>query len=163
MTFPLDVFEKIQKEHKAYYKKNHGLVIKTGTHLGASVIKLLKDDWTTDDHLKIKNTTGVFFGIWVDHIGKFSGVVQYNIHALKLARLGDHKIKARNFAESFRKQTKKQISDWPNVSTDHGPLTLLQGSFPFSESSLEAQCMKRMEAFVKLSPVVDAMLKSHLK
>ena len=146
MTFALEVFEKIQKEHKASYKKNQGLVIKTGTHLGSSVIKLLKDDWTTDDHLGIKNTTGVFFGIWVDHVGKYSKVVQYNIHALKLARLGDHKIKARGFAESFRKKAKKQISDWPNVSTDHGPLTLLQGSFPFSEASLEAQCLKRMEA-----------------
>ena len=163
MHVPLEVFQKIQREQKSAYKKNHGLIIKTGTHLGASVIKLLKDEWTIDDHLSIKNTSGIFFGIWVDHISKYADVVQYNIHAFKLARLGDHQIKAREFAESFRSLVKKQIVDWPNVTTDHGPLTLLQGSFPLVETKLESQCLKRIEAFVKLSPVIDAMLKPHLK
>ena len=163
MPIALDVFLKIQKELKTDYLKNHRLVIKVGTHLGASVIKLLKDSWTIDDHLSIKNTTGVFFSIWVDHISKYSDLVQYNVHALKMSRLGDHKIKSRGFAESFRSQVKKQIVDWPNVSTDHGPLTLLQGSFPFSEVNLEAQCLKSMEAFVKMSPIIDQVLKPHLR
>ena len=163
MSFALSAFQKIQSEHSQEFKNHYNLVIKTGTHLNSSVLKLLKDNWTLDDHTLIKNTCGVFFGLWLDHAGRHSNTVQYNIHAIKLARLGDHKIKARDFAASFRKTVKRDVKDWPAISFDFGPLTLLQGSFPLIEDQFEKACITRMSEFVKLCPIIDGLLANHQK
>ena len=158
----LTVFESIQQEYTDRFRREHQLRIKTGIHLGASVVKLLKDDWTLDDHHVLPATAGVFFSLWVDLAGSNRRTVMYNIHAFKLARLGDRKIKARAFANDFRKRAAKLIAAWPAVSTDHGPLTLMQGGFPLREQQLRQDCLDRMTAFTELCPTIDALLAPHL-
>ena len=51
----------------------------------------------------------------------------YNIHALKLRQLNGYSIASRKFAESFRVRFAEFEQQWPNVSLNYGPLTLMQG------------------------------------
>jgi hypothetical protein len=141
---------------------DHGLIVKTGHHLNSEVIKLLRPHWSLDDSSKIENYTGIFFSLWIEDEEKKRNVVMYNIHAKKLVRLGDHKIKARQFAEHFRKRAKNLLVDWPNISCDHGPLTLFQGYFPMSPVTFEQDCTTRINAFTKLIPLIDELLQPHL-
>ena len=162
MPFALDNFRAIQTEHSAHLLRDHQLVIKTGTHLNSSVLKLTKDRWTNDTHESIRNETGIFFALWVELAGKNCDTVMYNIHAFKLRKLRDHKILARDFAERFRIAVRQKVKDWPSISFDYGPLTLLQGHFPQSESTFEKDCLDRIKAFACLCPIIDGLLESRL-
>jgi hypothetical protein len=162
MTAIHQVFAELEARLGPELHREHGLRVKCGQHLGADVLKLVKDSWTPDSHEEIGNRTGVFCALWCDLAPDPPRLVHYNIHALTLARLGDHKIKARALAQTFRQQAKHSYADWPGVRTDYGPLTLLQGAFAYRGPHLFEDCRARIAGFAAISPVIDALLAPHL-
>lgn len=82
----------------------------------------------------------------------------YNIHALKLRQLHGYKIESRKFADTFRALFKTLEDQWPNVSTQFGPLTLIEGWLPLDIPSLPHQLTRLADIFLTLEPLIDITL-----
>lgn len=144
-------------------RSRDGLVCKQGSYKACSVLKLQKRSWTNDPMDRLENTSGVFFSIWTNEtlIGK--NRAHYNIHALKLRELEGYSITSRGFAMDFRKGFASMRSDWPNVSVDYGPLTLMEGWIEIDSVHFEEDILRLMERFQTLSPLIDRLLESRQK
>ena len=159
-----DVFSDIRDE----MEEEHSLVVKTGCrtqdeHPGnkwgdIALIKILKDEWSTSPPEQLGNN-GVFFAIWVapKHIKKRRAM--YNVHALHLAKALGYKLRANDFASSFRTRVHDEIQSLPNVSTKFGPGNLFQGHVDADITNLKERCMPLIETFVAIHHVVDDLLK----
>jgi hypothetical protein len=119
------VFAKIKARFDE--RDNDGLMCKQGFYKHCSVLKLQKSSWTNDPMGQLQNKTGIFLSIWIDEKAASKSRANYNIHALKLRQLEDYAITSRNFADDFRDGFARKREAWPNLSLDHGPLTLMQG------------------------------------
>jgi hypothetical protein len=82
---------------------------------------------------------------------------------LKLRQLAGYSITSRDFANDFRNGLASMRKTWPNVSMDHGPLTLMQGWIEIRSNSFERDILVLMEGFQRLSLLIDRLLESRLK
>lgn len=139
-------------------QSRHGLVCRRGFYKDCCVVKLQKASWTNDSMKEIQNESGIFFSVWSDSVSLSRGRVMYNIHALKLRLLKGHVITSRDFADNFRKNFTPARPDWPNVRTDYGPATLMQGWVESAPGPLFRNIFALMEHFVALSPLLDHLL-----
>ncbi len=137
-------------------KNANGLVCKVGRYHGCAVIKLQKPAWTNDSMRKVPNQTGVFFSVWIDP--KSIGVARYNIHSLKLGKLKHHHIITGDFARAFRRAFARSIKSWPNVRTDYGPQTLMQGWIESHRPRFERDVTALLNRFQLLCPMIDRFL-----
>ena len=124
----------------------------------SAVLKLQKRQWTNQPPLPGPSEAGVFFSVWVDAKGLKQGRAFYNIHALKLRSLEGHAIQSRDFASAFRAGFTASASEWPNVSTDYGPQTLMQGWIELDAVRLESDVAALVRRFVALAPLIDTLL-----
>ena len=131
------------------------LVCKVGDY---PVLKLLKSTWTNDAHDRIGNGTGVFFSVWESDRDTEQDIVLYNIHALKLRQLAGYRLESRKFAFAFRDEFMPHAEKWPNVRTDFGPLTLMQGWIPRRPKQLAHDIVNLAHQFCELVPVIDRLL-----
>jgi len=142
-------------------ERNHdGLVCKDGFYKACSVLKLQKTSWTNDPMDRVQNTSGIFFSIWMNKESARKNRANYNIHALKLRQLEGYSITSRDFANEFRKGFASTRNNWPNVSVNYGPLTLMQGWIEVDSNSFEEGVLFLMERFHHLSPLIDRLLES---
>lgn len=149
----------VEKKQSPGLKKNFGLVCREMPYGDDSaVMYVAKDSWTNRFDPERDRTRGIFFSSWVSHELMKKGVFAYNIHAMKLRELPGYKLQGRRFAEEFRARVADDISDWPNVSIDHGPLTLLQGDDTFSEDTFADQVTARIDAFTTIHHHLDELL-----
>lgn len=132
------------------------LICKQGEYDGCAVLKLQKASWTNDPMDQVKNKSGVFFAVWIDT--KAPDKLRYNIHALKLRQLEGYSMTSRDFADEFRKNLKPMLHSWPNVSIDHGPLTLMEGWLAVDMNGFEDDVISLMERFENVSPLFDRLL-----
>ena len=153
-----EVFAKIKSQFDE--RSHHGLVCKAGFYKACSVLKLQKTSWTNDPMNRVQNTSGIFFSIWMNAESARKNRANYNIHALKLRQLEGYSITSRNFADEFRKGFASTRNTWPNVSVNHGPLTLMQGWIEVDSNSFEEGVLVLMERFHHLSPLIDRLLES---
>jgi hypothetical protein len=158
MQTHLAIFNALKSERSSEFQSQHGLTIKTGEGLGAAILKLIKPEWTTDSPSELLNTNGLFFGVWVDAECEAKGIARYNLHAKKLRAIKGEAFAAREFARSFRAQSKDELAGWPNWSYPKGPITLFEGHFPLDAKTLHAETSMLMDRFAKLAPVLDALL-----
>jgi hypothetical protein len=121
-------------------------------------MKLQKAIWTDDDMRSVPNHCGVFFSIWLDAKSLGKNQTNYNIHALKMRQLSRYRVKSRDFARAFRTKFHRGSRAWPNVSTDFGPQTLMQGWIGNEPETYEANVLNLMRRFRLLSPVIDQLL-----
>lgn len=124
----------------------------------SAVLKLQKRRWTNQPPLGAPSDAGVFFSVWIDAKGLKQGRAFYNIHALKLRSLEGHSIQSRDFAAAFRSAFSASASEWPNVSTDYGPQTLMQGWIALDPARLENDVAVLARRFVTLAPLIDTLL-----
>src|SRR5262245_19349229 len=103
------------------------MICRAGPHLDCAVLKLQKLAWTNDDLKTMGNRTGIFFSIWITEAGAAEGRAEYNIHAMSLRKLKSHRLAGNEFSDHFREAFGKVRTAWPNVSTDFGCSTLMQG------------------------------------
>jgi hypothetical protein len=154
----LDIFNALKSERETEFQTRHGLTIKAGEGLGAAVLKLLKTEWTSDNHTQLLNTNGLFFSVWVDAACEAKGIARYNLHAKKLREIKGQSFAAREFARSFRAQGKDELEGWPNWSYPKGPITLFEGHFPLDTKTLRTETSKLMDRFAQLTPLLDRLL-----
>jgi hypothetical protein len=82
----------------------------------------------------------------------------YNIHALKLRKLKGYSIASRDFATTFRKKFKPFEPQWPNVSLQFGPLTLMQGWVKADKNNMQSEIAGLANRFLEIACLVDETL-----
>jgi hypothetical protein len=95
--------------------------------------------------------------VWVEEAGLKRDRAFYNVHALQLRSLSAYALRSREFASAFRQAFAPQRAEWPAVSTDRGPQTLLEGWIP-ADDSLADSVLQLIERFVPLAEIVDGLL-----
>jgi hypothetical protein len=141
-------------------RKRDGLICKQGFYKSCSVLKLQKASWTNDPMDREQNKSGIFFSIWMNEVSMRKNRANYNIHALKLRQLEGYSITSRDFANDFRNGLASMHNTWPNVSMDHGPLTLMQGWIEIDSNSFEKDILVLLERFTQVSRLIDRLLES---
>jgi hypothetical protein len=127
-------------------RNSDGLICKNGFYKESFVLKLQKASWTNDSMDRLPNESGLFFSIWINQDSATRVRANYNIHALKLRQLKGYSITSREFAEAFREGFKAKRGDWPNVSVDYGPQTLMQGWTEFDPARSERDALLLVSA-----------------
>ena len=96
----------------------------------------------------------VFFSVWVHDETLKHDKMYYNIHALRMREIKGYHIKSRDFAEAFRKAFKPYENQWPNLSTDFGPQTLMQGWVEYDDTKPEI-ITNLATNFAKIQLIID--------
>lgn len=123
---------------------------------------LAKQHWTNRFDEERESTIGIFCGIWVTPTLLRKKQFAYNIHAKSLRKLPGYKLTSRKFANDFRSLVRSQVSQWPNISLEHGPLTLLQGKETCELNSFAEKVEERIFGFVDIHQHIDNLLESSL-
>lgn len=129
-----------------------------GHWLDSSVIKLSRQNWSDEKPPAGKRNSGIFFSAWAEAKSLQSGRLFYNIHALRLRSLRGHSIQSREFARAFRAQFARVSADWPNVSIDYGPQTLMQGWIALNSQQVEEDVADLVLRFIPLANTIDTLL-----
>jgi hypothetical protein len=109
------------------------------------------------------NQSGIFYSAWVTSDGAAQGRAEYNIHSLKLRQLRGYRLTSIDFCKRFRAEFEESKSAWPNVRTDYGPLTLMQGWIAI-DGSFASEVLKLMNRFGReAAPIIDELVKQRTK
>ena len=158
------LFQEIKARYDKQPTRDPELICAQGFHLNCDVLKLRKRTWTNDDPTKINNPNGgIFFSIWITDEGAISHRAEFNIHAYYLPKLTNYRIGAKDFCQQFRIAFNKLHSDWPNVSTDFGSMTLMQGWFHIHEKTFTRDVLALMKQFEPVASIIDDLLKQRVK
>lgn len=141
---------------------SRGLNVETGIWLKSVVLRLQKNSWANKPFEQPQTGPGIFFSIWLSEPAVKENKILYNIHALKLRQLKGHKIASREFAVRFRTTFTSLESNWPNLSTAFGPLTLMQGWQPLDPASLQTDILSLSAKFFEVAPIIDGLLKESI-
>jgi hypothetical protein len=143
--------------------KNNGLKLSLDIILESVALKVYKPEWSGDFLSPLDAEGRIFFSVWVNDKTIRENKIYYNIHALKLRALKGYKIPARDFAQIFREEFLKHRKDWPNVSVDYGPLTLMQGWIELNIDDIEKNIHELAQNFFKISFIIDSILERYKK
>ncbi len=133
------------------------LNLKVGVWRDSVVLKIQKKEWL-DQNSANPFGESVFFSVWVSDDTIAENKFYYNIHALKMRELTGYKIKSRDFAEAFRKKFKKYTEDWPNVKSEFGPLTLMEGWVDLDNDHLQHIIKDLATRFLNIQYIIDELL-----
>ncbi|WP_157544031.1 hypothetical protein [Mucilaginibacter paludis] len=157
----LDKFQKTATGLNKHYFDSAGLHFKVGEWLGCAVLKIQKPSWCNKPPEGKPFERSIFFSIWVSAEGIQHNRLYYNIHALKLRELNQYKIQSREFAQAFRNRLGPYAINWPNLSTNYGPLTLMQGWVELDK--LEEEVPKLCYSFKPIAIIIDELLTERKK
>jgi len=160
-NFYLSQFESALAKYReiaAQGKSASGLLYFAGPILGATALKVYKTQWASDPQNPLTSPGRIFFSVWVTDSSIKENKLLYNIHALKLRQFKNPNLTARDFAARFRARLKPHQHEWPNLSLDYGPLTLMQGWIPLNDDTLEVDIITLIQKFITLVPIIDQTL-----
>jgi hypothetical protein len=159
----LDKFQKSidQLDQKLFNQKQ--LELKVGVWLNSAVLKIQKRSWLGDPQTAKPFEGSVFFSTWVNDELIKANKLYYNIHALKLRELTGYAIKSRDFAEAFRARFKPFEKNWPNVSLNFGPLTLMEGWVNIDADDFEGAVASLAVHFLEIAFIIDDLLAERKK
>ncbi|WP_185287454.1 hypothetical protein [Chryseobacterium lactis] len=140
-----------------------GLKVNIDRVLESVALKVYKPEWSGDVLSSLDSKGRIFFSIWINDKTIREGKMYYNIHALKLRELKNYSLSSRNFAQDFRNEFLKHKEDWPNLSLDFGPLTLLEGWFDLKDEYLQEDIIELVQKFLKVSFLIDKVLAQYKK
>lgn len=129
----------------------------------SAVLKLQKRRWANQPPVAGPSEVGIFFSVWVDAKGLKQQRAFYNLHALKLRSLDGYSIRSREFAAAFRSAAGEAVRDWPHVSMDYGPQTLMQGWIELDSPRFEDDIADLVRRFIPLAELVDKLLDQRTK
>lgn len=132
-----------------------------GLVLNSAAVKAFKPQWSNQPRDPVNATGRIFFSVWVNKESIENNRLYYNIHALKLRQLDGYKIASRDFAERFRLQFKTHAKNWPNLNTNYGPLTLMQGWKDLHLLTLQKDVAELLHNFSAVSPIIDSTLECY--
>ncbi|WP_129058131.1 MULTISPECIES: hypothetical protein [unclassified Chryseobacterium] len=146
--------EKLDKDH---------LNLSIDTVLESVALKMYKSEWYGDAELPKEASGRIFFSIWVNEKTIEEGRIYYNIHALKLRELKRYKIASKDFAKNFRNEFLKHQKEWPNVSVNFGPLTLMEGWIELKNDFIQEDVYNLAQKFLKINSIIDKVLEKYKK
>ena len=161
----MERYSKILKQqanhHAPSVLRKHGLICKQVPFGdGPPPLYIAKAQWTNRFDEDRDATMGIFCSIWVSPALLEQKIFAYNIHAKKLRDMPGYKLVSRKFARDFRNLVKTQVSNWPNISLDHGPTTLLQGKEICELNSFAEKVEERINGFVDIHQHIDSLLEA---
>ncbi|WP_293304416.1 hypothetical protein [Pedobacter sp. UBA5917] len=134
--------------------------VAVGVVLDSVCLKLYKKSWASGLQDPLTAESRIFFSIWVNDATVEVQKISYNIHAFKLRYLKGYAIQSRQFADVFRESFKAFEHQWPNVSVNYGPLTLMEGWIKLVENNLPREVLSLANNFLAIEHLVDdALLK----
>lgn len=154
----LNKFRKISEKLESRLMSEYQMEINTGCLLNSVVMKIRKKNWCNNIETDEKNTSSIFFSVWIEDKSLIRNQIYYNIHALKLRHLKGYNIESRKFAEAFRDKFMKYKDQWPNVSVSYGPQTLMQGSIEINTDSFEADIIALIIRFLEIEFIIEELL-----
>jgi len=157
-THHLKEFKKAAEalDKKVFERKQ--IEVAAGIVMDAVFLKLYKKKWATPSTDPLTATSRIFFSVWVTDAGIKAQKIYYNIHALKLRQLTGYTIESRKFAAAFRDAFKTYQHDWPNVSTQYGPATLMEGWISIDTENYEDQVTGLANNFLQIEHLIDQTL-----
>jgi hypothetical protein len=159
-NFCLSAFKSALAKYREENPRDPDLLYFAGPILGAIALKVYKAEWASDPQQPLTAPARIFFSVWVTEKSVQQRQLLYNIHALKLHQLKGNKIASREFATQFRTKFQPHSPEWPNLSLDYGPLTLMQGWTPLDPGTLEADTTRLVSQLETISPLIDQTLRS---
>jgi hypothetical protein len=157
-AYYLDIFKKTGNQLDQHLLSQHQLELKVGEWLQSAVLKMQKLSWLNQSQTARPFEESIFFSIWVNKESISKNRLHYNIHALKLRELKNYSIQSREFAAAFRSQFKAFEKKWPNVSTDFGPLTLMQGWISLDSENFNKEVLALANNFIEIQFIIDDLL-----
>lgn len=154
----LDIFQRAEQQLNKKILGKKKLLASTGIVLESVFLKLYKQHWANPSSDLLTSPSRIFFSIWVNDSTIQQNRIYYNIHALKLRELEGYHITSRQFAADFRIAFKPFEKKWPNVSTDFGPLTLMEGWMPLNIDILLSDTIKLTAKFLAIDNLIDELL-----
>lgn len=137
--------------------KSRQLEASVGLWHDSGVLKFQKRHWrelTSDESLE----AGIFFSIWVEAKSLKKNQAFYNIHALRLRSMSPYTLQSREFAAAFRARFQHQKDDWPNVSLEYGPQTLMQGWIALDSGHADEEMTALIRLFIPAATIIDELL-----
>lgn len=153
-----DLFQKCAAQPGIKKLKQIGLELSVGWYKDAVFLKLYKKEWANTFPDPLTAPSRIFFSVWVTPESVAQKKLWYNIHALKLRKLAGYRIESRKFAAAFRSRFAKQQEQWPNLRTDFGPLTLMEGWAFFDEKTFLPTVAGLTKLFLPVTPLIDETL-----
>ena len=121
-------------------------------------LKIYKKAWATPNEDPLQARSRIFCSVWISEEAVEEQKLFYNIHAFKLRHLPGYAIESRKFAALFRTDFAPFMAQWPNVSVDHGPLTLMRGYVETDADHFEAEILQLANRFFSIAPLIDDTL-----
>ena len=145
------ILQRIRKNHADRLLRTFRLRCEAGNCLDSAALKLQKSNWSDNGMGQ-----GIFFSVWLGNREVETNKFNYNIHALKLGSQKSCGVKPVAFARAFR--SRFAFTRWPNLSTDYGPQTLMQGWLPLHPHTFEQDVLVLIERFVSTHHTIDELL-----
>jgi len=158
------VLKQQEIQHAPNLLKKHGIVCKQLQFGGdeSQPLYLAKPHWTNRFDKNRESTIGIFCSIWVSPSLLKEQQFAYNIHSKAIRKLPEYNLTSQKFAADFRSLVLSQITRWPNISVDHGPVTLLQGKDTCDLDTFADKIQERIHGFVDIHLHIDQLLEASL-
>ena len=134
------------------------LEIAVGLYQDSVFLKLFKKSWASPLQDPLSAETRIFFSVWINDSAIPEQKLFYNIHAFKLRKLPGYSIESRKFADDFRSRFNAFAHKWPNVDSNFGPLTLMQGWIKTDLAQLETEIIQLSNKFLELEHLIEITL-----
>ena len=157
-SFYLEKFQKAadQLDQKMLHEKEIEAAV--GVVLDAVFLKLYKKSWASSAQDPLTAVSRIFFSIWINDDAIQEQKIYYNIHAFKLRHLKGYAIQSRQFAGLFRSRFNIFETQWPNVSVNYGPLTLMEGWVSCDANDFQNEILSLANNFLSIAHLVDDTL-----
>jgi hypothetical protein len=129
----------------------------------AVFLKLYKKSWANEFENPHTSESRIFFSVWINGSTIHKEKLFYNIHALKLRKLKGHAIESRKFAATFRASFRIFEHRWKNVSTNFGPLTLMEGWIKIDPKKFQKETVVLAKRFFEIEHLLDNNLALYKK
>ncbi|OXA75437.1 hypothetical protein SAMN05444397_101522 [Flavobacterium aquidurense] len=163
ISFYLNLFQKAADQIDRELLEEKQIEVWVGIFLDSVCLKLYKKSWTNDTQNPLTAESRIFFSVWISDSTLEKGKIKYNIHALKLRNLKNYSIQSRKFAEIFREAFKMYETRWPNVSVNHGPLTLMEGWMNADFENVQKDIFEVANNFMAIEYWIDETLQQFKK
>jgi hypothetical protein len=141
---------------KLLHEKQIEVVV--GVVLDSVFLKLYKKSWASPAQDPVTAESRIFFSVWLNDPIVKKEKLFYNIHALKLRKLPGYKIESRKFAEAFRADFQDFKDQWQNVSTQFGPLTLMEGRLKVDAEDFQDNIIELANNFLAIEHLIEETL-----
>jgi hypothetical protein len=157
-TYYLDKFQQAANrlDKKLLAKKQ--MEVAVGIYHDSVFLKLYKKAWANKVPDPLTSASRIFFSVWINDKLIKDQKLFYNIHALKLRHLKGYRITSRKFADDFRKSFNSFEDQWPNVSVQFGPLTLMEGWQKVDAKNFQNELLELAGRFLEIDYLVDDLL-----